>query len=132
MQGPRSYLSKDRKFEVDCKRLNGQNFHGRNLNSTSPSQRKGLILVSGCIFVRKPSEKHREIVSLMHSKKSFNNRQRTRSKGGKRPPLIAHPQQPQLIYQFVISYTSKISMTPHYQNDNGIYVTAHCNLGVSR
>ena len=62
--------------------MNCQNFHGRNLTSTSPSQRKGLIPVSGCIFVRKPSEKLREMVRLVHSKKSFKNRQRTRSKGG--------------------------------------------------
>ena len=47
--------------------------------------------------------------------------------------LIAHPRQSsQQLIEFV--RTEDIlqkSMTPLYQNDRAIYVTSHCNLGVS-
>ena len=51
VHGPWSYLSKDRKFDVDCKHLNYQNCNTRKLTSTSPLQRTVLIPVSGSIFV---------------------------------------------------------------------------------
>ena len=66
------------------------------MDETSPPHlrvnRAVLIPVSGCRFIRLLSEKHREIVSLVHSKKKFQNRQRTRvKKEVTATAFIAHP-----------------------------------------
>ena len=71
-------------------------------------------------------ENQRKTVSLVHSKKSFNNKQRTKCKGGNGNSAHRPPQESQQWDEFYL-YAPKISlqksMTPLYHSDTNVDVT---------